>query len=132
MSLVFYPQVIEGASLGTIDEQIELLLEGAQRYKAVILDTSAKEGQVKAINAPKDVAVSYNWDLVAAVLREVREMPEGKREDRTTKADRLMKLAEIYEILRSAKMARLEAVRLALTSEAGHLRGGSSASTQVA
>lgn len=134
MSLVFYPQVIEGATLGTLDEQIELLLESAQRYKAVVLDTASKaEAQhAKIPPAPKDVAISFNWELIASVLRAVREMPESKGDERVAKADKLLKLAEIYEILRSAKMARLEAVRLALASEAAQLKGGSTASTQVA
>ncbi len=53
------------------------------------------------------------------VLREVREMPEADRSARIAKADLLTKLAEIYEVLRAAKMPRLEAVRIALMSEAG-------------
>jgi hypothetical protein len=128
MSIVFYPQVIEGATLGTLDDKVELIMEAAQRYKAVMMEAGAKNDKV--IVAPKDITVSFNWDLIAMVLREVRELPEAERTARMAKADLLTKLAEIYEVLRAAKMPRLEAVRIALMSEAGHLRGGSS--TQVA
>lgn len=134
MSITFYPQVAEGANPGSIADRIELLIDGAQRYKAVVLEVGGKaELQVgRAIFAPKDIPVSFNWDLIAGVLREVREMPEGARDDRQAKAEFLTKLAEIYEVLRAARMARLEAIRLALMSEASQLRGGSSANAQVA
>jgi len=133
MSIMFYPQVVEGSAPGTMRDRIELLMDGAQRYKAVMLEVGGKAEQAgKTIYAPKDIPVSFNWDLIAAVLREVREIPEAERKSRLEKAELLTKLAEIYEVLRAARMARLEAIRLALMSEASQLRGGESASTQVA
>ncbi len=53
MSIVFYPQVIEGSSLGTLPDKVELIMEAAQRYKAVMMEAGAK--QDKAIVAPKDI-----------------------------------------------------------------------------
>ncbi len=107
-----------------IEEKIEILLESAQRYKAIILDVSqttmatSKQGAV-----PSDLKVSYNWDGLAQVLREVRQMNEATPNDKRVKGEHLMKLAEVYEVLRAAKMQKLEAVRVALVNEATHLKG---------
>jgi hypothetical protein len=67
--------------------------------------------------------VSYNWDGLAQVLREVQQMTEANPADKRLKSERLLKLAEVYEVLRAAKMQKLEAVRLALVNEATQLRG---------
>lgn len=133
MALVFYP-FAEDATAGSLREKIEQLMEAAERYKAVILESTAKTPGTQEVKhtVPKDIVHSYNWDMVAAVLREIRELPEGSKDDRAIKAEYLTKLSEIYEILRAARMSKLEAVRLALMSEANQLKGGSSASTQVA
>ncbi len=131
MSLIFYPHIDE--TMGTLSERIDVLMDFAQKYKAVVLDNAAKPPapvlDAKRI-APKDQTIAYNWDEIASVLREAREQPEATKPDRLRKADYLAKLAEVYEVLRAARMSKLEAVRLALMTEANQLRGGSS--SQVA
>src|SRR5690348_2984308 len=90
-----------------VEEKIEILLEAAERYKGVVLDvsqvavTNSKSGTV-----PADVKVSYNWDGLAQVLREVRQMNEATPNDKRMKGERLLKLAEVYEVLRAAKMQK--------------------------
>lgn len=133
MPLLFFPHS-EDASTGSFMERIEQMHEAAERYKAAVLESVSKTQQAPEGRgfAPKDLQIAYNWDILSAVLRDIRELPEGAKEDKLLKADYLAKLAEIYEILRDARMSKLEAVRLALSSEATQLRGGSGASTQVA
>lgn len=130
MPLVFYP-FSEDAAAGALHEKIEQLMEAAERYKAVVLESTTKTPGTQEVkhSAPKDIVYSFNWDMIASVLREIREMPEGSKENRAVKAESLTKLSEIYELLRAARMSKLEAVRLALMSEANQLKGGSSAST---
>jgi hypothetical protein len=129
MALIFYP-AIDDADRGTLQERIERLAESAERYKAVILDEASKPvvsaETAKRLSVPRDQAAAYNWDEISRVLRLVREMPEGSRQDKFMKGEMLTKLAEIYEVLRAAKMSKLEAVRLALISEANQLKGGMS------
>jgi hypothetical protein len=133
MAITFYPHGEEGGS--SLLERIELLMDFAQRYRAVILDGEVKT--VQAVDAsgkepkritPKDQGVVFNWELIAKVLREAREYPEASKTDRTAKADCLTKLAEVYDVLRAARMSKLEAVRIALMTEASHLRGGDTGS----
>lgn len=123
MPLTFYPHS-DDVALGSLAERIENLMEAAERYKASVLETS-KAAETK-LQTPKDLTIAYNWDEIAMVLREIREMVEGSKDEKTKKAKLLLKLAEIYEVLRAAKMSKLEAVRLALISEANQLSGGSS------
>lgn len=140
MPLVFYPHT-EDLIASTLSDRVEILLEAALRYKAIILgapapstsaalmmpeDPSAEELRSQRMS-PKDMVVAFNWEEIAIAMREAREMPEATKDDRMMKADRLAKLAEIYEVLRSAKMSKLEAVRLALMSEVNQLRGGTAA-----
>ncbi len=75
---------------------------------------------------PREMMYSYDWDELAKLLREIRDFPENSTTNRQSKAENLTKLAEIYEVLRGAKMAKLEAVRLALVNEAGQLKGSAS------
>ncbi|HTM64332.1 MAG TPA: hypothetical protein VL360_07510 [Gammaproteobacteria bacterium] len=133
MPLLFFPHT-EDASTGSFIERIDQMREAGERYKAAVLESLSKAQQAAEVRgaAPKDLHFAYNWDILSAVLRDVRELPEGTKEDRHFKADYLAKLAEIYELLRDARMSKLEAVRLALSSEATQLRGGNTASTQVA
>lgn len=127
MALVFYPHP-DDAEKGTLEERIEVLMDAAERYKAIILDAVKPETTNQRM-VPRELKAAYNWEEIARVLREIRESPEGSKTDKAKKAELLTKLAEIYEVLRAAKMSKLEAVRLALISEATQLRGGS---TQVA
>lgn len=128
MALVFYPHP-DDAEKGTLQERIEILRDAAERFKAIVLDTTPakvdphSEGK-RAV--PRDIKAAYNWDEIARVLREIRDLPEATKTDKAAKAEALTKLGEIYEVLRGAKMSKLEAVRLALLSEANHLRGSSS------
>lgn len=131
MALVFYPHS-DDIQKGTIEERIALLMEAAERFKAVVLDTDTKandtEGNLKR-STPRDLKATYNWEEISRVLREIRELPEINKADKAKKGDLLAKLAEVYEVLRAAKMPKLEAVRLALIGEATQLR---SASSQIA
>jgi hypothetical protein len=123
MALTFYPYT-EDAQKGTLSERIDTLMEAAERYKAVVLDTTTKKAEPSGKRmVPREQGAVYNWDEIAKVLREVREMQEGSKVDKTEKARLLKKLAEVYEVLRGAKMSKLEAVRLALISEATNLEG---------
>jgi len=137
MAIMFYPHE-EDMQSGTIKEKLELLLDAAERYKAVVLDTATKNTEVsdpsggRLVAVPREMAYAFNWQEIAKLFREVREIPESSQTTRVTKADYLAKLAEIYEILRGAKMPKLEAVRLALINEANHLRGTPGGGSQVA
>jgi predicted transcriptional regulator len=127
MPMLFYP-AIDDAEKGSLNDRIEHLAEAAHRYKAVILDEVAKVSSTPIDSSkrlvPRDQAGAYNWDEISKVLRLAREMPEATRQDKMAKAEVLMRLAEIYEVLRAAKMSKLEAVRLALISEATQLKSG--------
>lgn len=127
----FYPY-LEDVQKGTLEERIDVLMEAAERYKAIVLDESAKTAaDPNKRLVPRDQIAAYNWEEIARVLREIRELPESNKIDKYRKGDLLAKLAEVYEVLRAAKMSKLEAVRLALISEANQLRGGGAA-TQIA
>lgn len=127
MPLTFYPHS-DDAQKGSLEEQIEILMEAAERYKAIVLDVTAhvQEPEPGKRSVPRELSVAYNWEEIAKVLREVRETPEINKIDKARKAQLLTKLAEVYEVLRAAKMSKLEAVRLALIAEANQLRGGAS------
>jgi hypothetical protein len=131
VALVFYPYS-DDVQKGTLDERIALLMEAAERFKAVVLDTNTKTDNndlgIKR-TTPRDLTATYNWEEISRVLREIRELPEINKADKAKKGDLLAKLAEVYEVLRAAKMPKLEAVRLALMGEATQLR---SASSQIA
>jgi len=130
MSLIFYPNV-DDLMHSSSAEKLEVLLESAQRFKAAILDNASKiaDGTVesKIRETPREIDYSFNWDEIAKVLNELRNMPENTPAAKSKKSDQLTKLAEIYEVLRAAKMPKLEAVRLALVNEASQLKGGSAA-----
>ncbi len=126
MPINFYPyeEDLNKDVSSTLEDKIEILLEAAERYKAIVTDvtqTLMMENKQGAL--PSDLKVSYNWDGLAQVLREVRELTEANSNDKRIKSERLLKLAEVYEVLRAAKMQKLEAVRLALVNEANQLRG---------
>lgn len=126
MPLTFYPHP-DDAQKGTLQDRIEILMEAAGRYKAFVLDTKpSSETNNNRRSVPRDQLIAYNWEEVARVLREIRELSEGNKSDKLRKADLLTKLAEVYEVLRGAKMSKLEAVRLALISESTQLRGDAS------
>jgi len=126
MPVIFYPQEDE-IELGSLDQKIEILQEAAERYKAIILDVSGKYvgGAARDVSkrlVPRDLGHAYNWEGVARILREVRELPESAPSLRLSKAMKMQKLADVYEILRGAKMSKLEAVRMALANEASQLK----------
>lgn len=129
MPLIFYPHQ-DDVNKGSLKERIEVLMEAAERFKAIVLEvkTDTTGDDAKKRMTPRDQVAAYNWEEIARVLREIRELPEVDKIDKAKKGELLTKLAEVYEVLRGAKMSKLEAVRLALISEATQLRGG----TQVA
>jgi hypothetical protein len=125
MPITFYPH-LEDSQRGSLEDRIEILMEAAERYKAVVLDDRSKQSPAEPPDpnyrmAPHDIVAAFNWDEIANVLRTIRELPEATRIDKERKAVLLVKLAEVYESLRAAKMSKLEAVRLALISEAKQL-----------
>lgn len=125
MPMIFYPHQDELES-STLDQKLEILMESAERFKAVVLDTAKKPDETSAERkrlTPREVSHVYNWEEIASLFRELRELPETSPASKLAKGDRLMKLAAIYEVLRGAKMTKLEAVRLALINEANQLRG---------
>lgn len=129
MTITFYPHEddLESSALG---EKLETLLEAAERYKAVVLDSAAKpveNGNTKKSTTPREIKASYNWEEIARVLREIRDLPESTPSAKLTKVQHLTKLADIYEVLRGAKMAKLEAVRIALMNEANQLKASATA-----
>ncbi len=128
MPVMFYPQEDELAT-STLDQKLEVLMESAQRFKAIILDVAAKVTDApteKKRTTPRDIIHSYNWEEIAKLLRLIREMPEGNSTSKLNKAMKLKKLAEVYEVLRAAKMPKLEAVRIALMNESNQLASGGS------
>lgn len=127
MPLTFYPHT-EDAQKGSLNDRIEILMEAAERYKAIVLDETAKNipSDPNKRMVPRDMTAAYNWEEITRVLHEIRVLPEINKLDKSRKGELLAKLAEVYEVLRSAKMSKLEAVRLALISEANQLRGGAS------
>lgn len=128
MTVMFYPQEDELTS-STVDQKLEVLLESAQRYKALVLDVGSKvtesTGEKKRIS-PRDITYAYNWEEIAKLLHQIRNQPEGNPASKLAKSAKLKKLAEIYEVLRAAKMPKLEAVRLALMNESNQLASGGS------
>ena len=124
MALTFYPHT-EDTQRGTLTERIAVLLDAAERYISIILEhnTNPAPSDPKKRMVPRDMVSAYNWEEIARILREIRELPELNKADKARKADALIKLAEVYEVLRGAKMAKLEAVRLALVGEASQLGG---------
>jgi len=131
MPMTFYPH-LEDAEKGSLEERIDVLMEAAQRYKAIVLDESAKTVVTENKRMmPRDQLAAYNWEEIARILRSIRELSEATKPEKMKKGNLLAKLAEVYEVLRSAKMSKLEAVRLALISEATHL-GANPNSSQVA
>jgi hypothetical protein len=126
MPITFYPYE-EDLAVGTIKDKLEILLGAAERYKAAILDATLKTSEPmapsnpKARIAPKEILHAFQWQEIALVLRQIRELPENNQPNRISKIEYLKKLAEVYEVLRAAKMPKLEAVRLALVNEVSHL-----------
>ncbi len=130
MPITFYPYE-EDLGPSPLSTKLEVLMLAAERYKAIVLETNIKVSEASSDStdgtSPRELAHAYNWQELAKVVRELREMPEQNQANRLAKAGHLMKLAEIYEVLRGAKMPKLEAVRLALVNEANQLKAASGA-----
>jgi hypothetical protein len=127
MAITFIP-FSEDVQRGTIGERIEILLGAAGRYRNIVLELAASKAKIVEDGrrmVPREQTAAYNWEEIARVLRQIRELPENTKALKLIKAGQLTKLAEVYEVLRAAKMSKLEAVRLALMSEATQLRGDS-------
>lgn len=129
MAITFYPYEDDLES-STLLEKIETLMDAAERYKAFMLDAANAKmispTDPKKRATPRDLSASYNWGEIAKLLRDIRDMSESSSINKLAKADHLTKLAEIYEVLRAAKMPKLEAVRIALMNEAAQLRSSAS------
>jgi hypothetical protein len=128
MTVMFYPHEDE-LTTSTIDQKLEVLLEAAERYKAVVLETVAKVAESSSKTkrfCPRDIVYAYNWEEIAKLLHQIRDLTETNPAAKLVKSTKLKKLAEIYEVLRAAKMPKLEAVRIALMNESGQLASGGS------
>lgn len=127
MGMRFYPHT-EDVQKGTLSEKIDLMLEAAGQYKAAVSEVKAygEKNDTKKLMTPRDLQAVYNWEEIAKILHQIRELPEASKLDKDKKGNLLTKLAEVYEVLRGAKMPKLEAVRLAIANEASQLIGGSS------
>ena len=128
MSVKFHPSLEDAAGSHnlnySLEDRIELLASAAEKYKAEVMDMPARPVlEDDREFAPKDIPVAFNWGEMASMLVDVRDLPEGDEEARHHKSHMLKKLAEIYEVLRAARMSKLEAVRLALITEANQLKG---------
>lgn len=124
MAIMFYPNT-EDLLSAPIADQIAVLMDAAERYRVAVMDVASKpQESAAARTSPRDLVSAYNWEAIATVLRTVRDLPEANKEERARKASMLTKLAEVYEVLRSARMSKLEAVRLALIGEANQLQSG--------
>ena len=124
MAVTFYPHT-DDATLGSFSERLEIVMEAAERYKTGVLDATKPTVMVMDPNKrmiPKDMLIAFNWQELAKLLREIRESTEGNPSAKLKKSDYLVRLSEIYEVLRAAKMPKLEAVRIALANEAKQLR----------
>jgi len=133
MSIRFYPSV-DDSNKGTAEDRIEVLASAALEYKALVLDAGVRASELLDAEGltPRDFTAAFNWEELTGVLHFIREMPEANESEKSRKASLLTNLAEVYETLRSAKMPKLEAVRLALASEAKQLGGGDDHSSRVA
>lgn len=120
MTIKFYPYE-ESLSAVSVQEKLAILLDAAEQYKGAVLDITSDAAAKKGLT-PRDIKIAFNWQEIAKILREVRDMQEGAPTLKKTKMECLTKLAEIYEVLRAAKMPKLDAVRMALVNEANHLR----------
>lgn len=132
MSITFYPSLEDSASSRTLNfslaDRVGLITEAAERFKAAVMDMPARPVLADDRElAPKDLPAAFNWGEISKLLKEVRELPEADDNNKRYKAEMLSKLAETYEILRAARMSKLEAVRLALVTEANQLKGGGAA-----
>jgi len=126
MSVTFYPHE-DDLDVSSVQEKLEVLLDAAERYKSAVLDEGAKilgeeEPAEKSKKTPRDIKHAFQWQEIASLLKDVRKMSESTPESRKSKIDRLNKLIEIYEVLRGAKMPKLEGVRLALVNEVKQLQ----------
>lgn len=126
MGLLFYPHE-DDIQNETYEDRIGVLLDAAESYKAAVLEIKASQGHdPDKLMSPGQMEYAFNWPEIAAVLQEVRDLPEANERDKKKKAELLIKLAEVYEVLRGAKMSKLEAVRMGLVNEA-KLLGGNTA-----
>jgi hypothetical protein len=123
MALIFYPHEEDGQN-GTHEERIAVLLDAAEHYKAAVLEIKVNPSQnPDKRTSPVEMEHAFNWPEIASMLQEIRELPEANENDKSKKAALLNSLAGVYEVLRGAKMSKLEAVRMALVGEAKLLGG---------
>lgn len=116
MTLKFYPAHDE--IRGSLEDKVILLMQAAKNFKKV-----ANENEIKPI-VPRELNAAYNWQGAARVIAEIRDLPENVLTEKQYKCKLLLELADVYLILSEAKMAKLEAVRLALIGEANIITRG--------
>lgn len=121
MSLIFYP-TSNKVNQGSLEERLDCLKAGASEFKEITINTTPELLQkTHHVRTPREQKVAYNWDAISKVLREIRALTENVEAEKEKKATLLLTLADIYAILRDARMSKLEAVRVALKSEAMQL-----------
>lgn len=122
MSLVFHP-TSNKLNQGTLEERLDCLKKGASEFKEITNNTMPELLQKNHhARVPREQICAFNWDAIAKLLREIRALSENLTSEKEKKAKLLLMLAEIYAILRDARMNKLEAVHVALKSEAMQLQ----------
>lgn len=109
MTLKFYPCKAE--LQGTLADRVKILIQAANNFKKIVYTSIVKP------TVPREINASYNWQELARVLTEIRNLPENDMDEKQFKSKLLLELANLYSVLSEAKMSKLEAVRLALLGE---------------
>ncbi|HVE45105.1 MAG TPA: hypothetical protein VNC84_08280 [Gammaproteobacteria bacterium] len=122
--LVFYPSP-EDCGYGTLQERLSIVSNAAEQYRSAVLGGSLVPGataEPPKYETPREQTVAFNWETIACLYREIHALTEATYSDKQEKADLLMQLSETYEVLRAAKMPRLEKISSVLAAEANQLK----------
>jgi hypothetical protein len=122
MALIFYPSDDRCVDFNKMSyrDRIATVRESAERYRDHILAQIKEQNSISCAR-PSLLQAAYNWDIIATLINEVRQMPEATELNKAGKAGYLKELAEVYATLRSARMPKLEITRLELCQEAEKL-----------
>lgn len=115
MAIIFYPSedVIKKNEKTSYRDKIAILRDAAEKYKTYVLEQISSNKELRVVK-PSLLKAAFNWDFIVKVLQEIYSTPEDSAEERALKADNLLKLSEVYSILRTARMPKLENTRFAL------------------
>ncbi len=116
MAISFMPK--SDACKGDLTQRLALIMDAALQYKTLM--GQAEESLKKT---PGDIKISFNWVLMGKLFKEIQELPENSAESKFVKVKQIKRLIDVYEVLRQAKMAKLESVKTLLLSEIRQLEG---------